>query len=95
MERKASHFVISINNISSMREKTQYMGDTAGAGRHHAVVVDEQRDLVGAAVLGVRRRTQSCFCGPREDRRDLAPGDHHGLSRGELSSPGEKDPALL
>ncbi len=65
-----------------------------GAGRLHAVLADEQRDLVSAAVLG-ERRTQPCCCGRAEDRRDLAPGGHHGLSGGGLSSPGDMGPARL
>ena len=35
-----------------------------GAGRHHAVLADEHRHLVGAAVLGVRR-AQRRSCRPR------------------------------
>ena len=35
------------------------------------------------------------LCGRGEDRRDLAPGGHHGVSGGELSGPGDMGPARL
>ena len=50
------------------------------AGQHHAVLADEHRDLGSAAVLGERRTRQRHRCGRAEDRRDLAPGRHHGVS---------------
>ena len=50
------------------------------AGRHHPVLADQQRDLVGADLLG-ERRTKRHWRGRAEDRRDRAAGGHHGLSR--------------
>ena len=64
------------------------------AGQHHAVLADEQRGFVGAALLGDRgpkRRSR----GRAEDGRDLAPRRHHGLSGRDLSSPGDMGPARL
>ncbi len=65
-----------------------------GPGRDHAVLADEQRNLGRAALLGTRR-TKRYFFGHAEDRRDLAPGRHHGVSRGDLSSPGDMGPSRL
>ena len=53
------------------------------------------RDLGGAAVLGERRHKACHRRGRAEDRRDLAPGGHHGISGGGLSSPGDMGPARL
>ena len=52
------------------------------------------RDLGGAAVLGDQRPKRPSR-GRAEDRRDLAPGRHHGISGGGLSSPGDMGPARL
>jgi pimeloyl-ACP methyl ester carboxylesterase len=57
-------------------------------------LADQQRDLVGAAVLG-EWRTKHYSCGRAEDRRDLVAGGHHGVSGGGLSSPGDMGPARL
>ena len=65
------------------------------AGQHHAVLADEHRGLGGAAVLGERRTRQRYRCGRAEDRRDLAPGRHHGLSGRRLSRPGDMGAARL
>jgi pimeloyl-ACP methyl ester carboxylesterase len=63
------------------------------AGRRHVVLADQHRGLVSAAVLGEPR--QHLVRGRAEDRRDLAPGGHHGISGGDLSSPGDMGPARL
>ena len=60
----------------------------------NAVLAHEHCDLVGAAVLGIRR-TQRHECGHREDIRDIAPGRHHGLSAGDLSRSGDMGAARL
>ncbi len=65
------------------------------AGQHHAVLVDEHRNLGSAAVLGKRRARQRHCCGRAEDRRDLAPRRHHGIPGGCLSTPGDMVPASL
>ena len=64
------------------------------AGRRYAVLADQQRDLVSAAVLGDQRPKRSSR-GRAEDRRDLTSGGHHGISGGGLSSPGDMGPAGL
>src|SRR5262249_29507816 len=78
-----------------LRQRSRKLADERrGAGRHHAVLADQQRHLVGAAVLGERRTKRD----PRratEDRRDLAAGGHHGISGRGLSSPGDMGPARL
>ena len=40
-------------------------------------------------------RAQRCIFGPGEDRRDIAPRRHHGLSTGDLPRPGDMGPARL
>ncbi len=65
------------------------------AGRHHAVLADEHRSLVGATVLGERRTRQRHCCGRAEDRRDLAPGGHHGVPGRRLSPARDMGPARL
>ena len=65
------------------------------AGQHHAVLADEHRRLGSAAVLGERRTRQRHRCGRAEDRRDLAPGRHHGIPGGRLSPPRDMGPARL
>jgi pimeloyl-ACP methyl ester carboxylesterase len=64
------------------------------AGRHHAVLADEQRDLGSAVILGDQRPKCSSR-GRAEDWRDLSSGGHHGISGGGLSSPGDMGPACL
>ena len=56
------------------------------AGQHHAVLADEHRGLGSADVLG-DRRSKRASRGRAEDRRDLAPGRHHGVSGRGLSAP--------
>ena len=51
-------------------------------------------DLGSAAVLGDQWPKRPSR-GGAEDRRDLAPGGHHGISGGGLSSPGDMGPARL
>src|SRR5205823_5461078 len=51
-------------------------------------------NLRSAAVLG-ERRTRRDQCGRAENRRDLAPGGHHGISGGGLSSAGDLGPTRL
>ncbi len=51
-------------------------------------------DLVGAAVLGDNGPKRSSR-GRAEDRRDLAPGGHHGISGGSLSRARDMGPARL
>ena len=49
-----------------------------GAGRHHAVLADEHRSLVGPACTGKSRRKPH-ERDRDEDRPDLGPGGRHGL----------------
>jgi pimeloyl-ACP methyl ester carboxylesterase len=56
-------------------------------------LADEHRDLVSAALLGEPQ--QHLVRGRAADRRDLDPGGHHGISGGDLSSPGDMGPARL
>ena len=65
------------------------------AGQHHIVLVDEHGNLGSAVVLGKRRARQRHCCGRAKDRRDLAPGRHHGVSGRRLSSPRDMGPARL
>src|SRR6185295_6311388 len=65
------------------------------ARRHHAVLVDEQRNLGGAAVLGERRARQRSQRGCAEDRRDRAAGRYHGISGRRLPSAGNVSAARL
>ena len=46
-------------------------------------------------VLGERRTRQRYRCGSAEDRRDLAPGRHHGISGRRLSRARDMGPARL
>ncbi len=66
-----------------------------GARRRHALLADEHRDLVSAALLGVRRTQRRAFSAAEKTSRDLAPGRHHGLSGGDLSRAGDMGPARL
>jgi pimeloyl-ACP methyl ester carboxylesterase len=53
--------------------------------QHHAVLADEYRDLVSAAVLGVRTKCNGCVQGAASSR--LAPGGFHGVPRRDLPGP--------
>ena len=64
------------------------------AGQLHAVLADEHRGLVGEDLLGKPRPRPDQF-GRAEDRRDLGPGGHHGVSGRGLSRPGDVGPARL
>ena len=58
------------------------------------VLADEQRGFVSTPLLGDQRPKRSSRSRP-EDRRDLAPGRHHGISGGGLSSAGDMGPTRL
>ena len=64
------------------------------AGRHHAVLVDEQRDLGRAAVLGERRSKPDC-CGRVEDRARSRCRWPSRYFRRMLSRPGDLGPPRL
>ena len=64
------------------------------AGQHHAVLADKHRRLRSAHVLG-ERRTRPHERGRPEERRDLAPGGHHGIPGRGLPIPGDLGAARL
>ena len=72
-----SHWTYDDNDPEKSRRRS--------SRRYYAVLADQERNLVRAALLGVQR-TQSCACWAGEDRRNFAPRGYHRLSGRELSS---------
>src|SRR2546426_2895757 len=90
VDSRASRF----RAVDVRRRSRKVPDERRGAGRHHAVLADEQRGLVSAELLG-ERRTEPYQCGRAEDCRDLAAGGDHGIPGGRLSPPGDMGPARL
>ena len=78
-----------------VRQRSRAVADERRrAGQHHAVLADEHRNLGSAAVLG-ERRANPHERGRAEDRRDFAPGGHHGIPGRDLPSPRDLGSARL
>src|SRR6185437_11725561 len=83
-----------IRAVDVRRRSRRPQDDRRGAGRHHAVLADQHRGLIGTAVLG-EPRGQPHQRNRDEDRADLRPGGRHRLPGRRLPAPGDLGPARL
>jgi hypothetical protein len=81
MPRNSSHVVIALNNVSSMREQTTYMSDTAGMMLHHQTTARNctfapKQPKSSARALPGLRVTARCLPFPHQPRVPLLASTH-------------------